>query len=284
MHTPAQDGVPTIALLTDFGLADPYVAQMKGVLLGMAVTPIAIVDVTHEVAPQAVAQAAFLLEATAPWFPPGAVFCCVVDPGVGTARGTLVVQSRGRRFVAPDNGLLTSILDDDPAAQAWDMAPFVTQTVADDAISATFHGRDLFAPLAGRLALGATPEALGRPMDPAHAVRLPCLRGSAMLDDHGGETSVAHVDRFGNVVLATSATELTRLAGWPGVRVLVRDDAMEARVVRTYAELPSDVLGLLAGSQGRLELAVNQGSAAARLSVRPGDVLRLAPTARNPLR
>lgn len=268
---------PLIALLTDFGLADPYVGQMKAAILARA-PEARLVDLCHEVAPGDVAQAGFFLAASEPHFPPGTVFAAVVDPGVGTDRRLIVLDRGKRRVLAPDNGL-TSLLEPRPGQAVYDVTPAIRPETA------TFHGRDVIAPLAALLALGRRPESLGRPADPAGLVRLPQRaprREGDML-----HVPILHVDRFGDVVLAlpvaawrgplmrASRIDLVAAAeaAGPGGR-----DALELAPVETYAATPPGRVGILPGSQGFFELAVNGGSAALTLGlVRGGSVtLRLA--------
>ena len=255
-----------IVLLTDFGLDDPYVGQMKGVLATHA--PAArIIDLSHGVEPYCLPQAAFFLQAGAPYFPPGSIFVCVVDPGVGSERRIVLAQHGQRFYLAPDNGLLSILLGDaDKDTRLFDVSAAIAPA------SATFHGRDLFAPLAARLAAGAKPEELGPALDPASLVREgwaePRMEGQVAV------ATVLHADRFGNLVLNLSA------AIWSprlpvGGQVRVRSGAgrsmgfgkpgpsrYNVRIVTHYAELAPDELGLLTGSQGYLELAMNQASAA----------------------
>jgi S-adenosylmethionine hydrolase len=258
--------ISTIVLLTDFGLADPYVGQMKGVLANSA--PRArVVDLSHGVEPYRVAQAAFFLRASAEYFPPGSIFVCVVDPGVGSERKVLLAQCGQSFFLAPDNGLLSLLLSDTTGdVRLFDVSPSVAPA------SATFHGRDLFAPLAARLAAGAKPEELGRELDPTTLLRgswaEPRMEGGSIV------ASVLHADRFGNLVLnlpAASWSPRLRVGG----QIRVQSGAGRsmgfgqpgpsrhaARVVTHYAELAPNELGILVGSQGYMEMAMNQASAA----------------------
>jgi S-adenosylmethionine hydrolase len=146
--------MPTlVTLTTDFGLADPYVGQVKGVILGLC--PAAqIVDLTHFIPPQAVSRAALVVAASAEHFPDGTIHLAVVDPGVGTARRALVVQANGHLFVAPDNGLLTVVLRRNPEAK---VRAVTNESLPRTKISPTFHGRDVFAPVVGHLANGLPP-------------------------------------------------------------------------------------------------------------------------------
>ncbi len=254
--------IPPIVLLTDFGLADPYVGQMKGALLRLA--PAApVVDLCHEVRPHCILQAGFLLEASRAHFPDGSVFLSVVDPGVGSARSILVARLDGQLFLAPDNGLL-SFLHGQKAS--WWRADADTSNA-----SRTFHGRDVFAPLAARLALGAGPGSLGRSIDPAEAVRLE--QAWAEAGDGRLDCAVLHVDRFGNCLLNLRFEAMpARGRSW------VLDDGRGVALVSTYADLAPGQVGLLAGSQGVMELTVNGGSCADILGLLPGRAFRLTCT------
>lgn len=271
--------IPVIALLTDFGLDDPYVGQLKGVLATRA-PQAKVVDLSHGLEPFCVAQAAFFARASVEYFPIGTIFVCVVDPGVGSDRRVVLLSWRERLFLAPDNGLSSLLLHDGAqGARAFNVSP------CEPLSSATFHGRDLFAPLAARLANGERPESLGTEIDPASLVG----EMWAAPREKGGRVfcSVLHADRFGNLVLNLPTSEWA--ARYP-VDVTLRAQAgvgrtvgfgtpgpsrMAVRVVNHYAELAPSELGLLAGSQGFLELALNQASARKLLGIGPGDGLVL---------
>jgi S-adenosylmethionine hydrolase len=252
---------PLIALLTDFGLSDPYVGQMKSVLLSAA-PGVALLDISHDVAPQNLPQAAFFLAATLPWLPPGAVAAAVVDPGVGTDRRVVLAEVGNRWVLAPDNGLLTLVYGSESGCRLYDATPRTPPG------SATFHGRDVFAPLAARLAMGEEPRAVASVWTGADPVRLeglwPRRVGSRV------EARVLSVDRFGNVVLNLDVGSYGRL---PAAPALVAPRAVPLTPATTYGELEQGTVGLLAGSQGYLELAVAGGSAAAKLGLRAGDAV-----------
>ncbi|KHK01236.1 SAM hydrolase/SAM-dependent halogenase family protein [Desulfovibrio sp. TomC] len=254
---------PLIALLTDFGLADPYVGQMKSVLLSAA-PGVPVVDISHGVGMGDVAQASFFLAATLPWLPPGAVVAAVVDPGVGTSRRAVVAEMDSRLVVAPDNGLLTLALARGQGVRAYDVTPRVTPA------SATFHGRDVFAPLAARLAMGETVAALGYVLSLGELTVLPGL--SAERQGNLVSARVLSVDGFGNVV--TSCDDGTVGGGWGRTELVVPVSRRLVRAV-TYADIGPGEVGLLVGSQGYLELAVNGGSAAAVLGLSRGEGLEL---------
>jgi S-adenosylmethionine hydrolase len=252
---------PLFTLTTDFGSASGYPAQMKAVLLS-ALPDARIVDVSHDVPPFDLLAGALLLEAALRWFPPDAIHLAVVDPGVGTARRALcVVGADGRRYLAPDNGLLTPFLG--AGARVFALEPGRAVPLPR---SATFHGRDLFAPAAALLARGAEPGALGaRVEDP---VRLPWPAAVVSGGEIAGETLAS--DPFGNVVTSIREADL---GGATVAEASVAD--RRARWVRTFGEGgPGELLAMI-GSGGRVELAVREGSAAALLGAARGLTVRL---------
>ncbi len=253
---------PLFTLLTDYGAGSGYPAQVKGVLLA-ALPDARVVDVSHDVPRHDVLAGALLLEACAPWFPRGAIHLAVVDPGVGTARRALcLVDPEGRRFVAPDNGLLTPFLG--PGARVFALAP---GGALPPPRTATFHGRDLFAPAAVLLARGEEASALGPAVD--DPVRLEWPRAEVSEGEVKGVTLAA--DSFGNVVTSVRDSDLPPGSGI--ARVLA--DGREARFVRTYGEgRPGELLALV-GSGGRLELAIREASAAALLGRARGVSVRV---------
>jgi S-adenosyl-L-methionine hydrolase (adenosine-forming) len=252
---------PLFTLTTDFGAGSGYPAQMKGVLLS-AIPEARIVDVSHEVPRQDVLAGALLLEACLPWFPPDAIHLAVVDPGVGTARRALCVRDpEGRTFVAPDNGLLTPFLRE--GSHAFSIEP---GSALPPPRSATFHGRDLFAPAAVLLARGGDPAALGPALpDP---VRLSWPGAERRPGEILGETLAA--DAFGNLVSSIEERDLAG-ASVAGVEAGGRP----ARWVRTYGDAARGELVALVGSGGRVEIAVREGSAAALLGRVRGLSVRL---------
>lgn len=245
--------MPYITLLTDFGTADGYVAELKGVLLGEA-PGATLVDASHDVAPQDVDGARLALARYWLRYPPGTVHLVVVDPGVGTERAALAVGSEHRWLVGPDNGVLTpALLRAGARAVRLPVPP---------RSAATFHGRDVFAPAAARLAAGAPLDALGSPVDAPLLRRTPEAR---RLADGGIEGLVITVDRFGNAVTNLVASGATAA---PGGVVRVAGRAVPIR--RVYADVAPGEAVALAGSNGLLEVAVRDGSAAAQLGLGRG--------------
>jgi S-adenosyl-L-methionine hydrolase (adenosine-forming) len=259
--------MPIITLLSDFGLEDGYVAAMKGVIAGFA-PEAGLVDITHLVPPQDVAFGRFRLLTAAPYFPAGTVHLAVVDPGVGTARRAVAVQSRsGSWFVGPDNGLLLGALDADPPVAAVELTdPGAWRTTTP---SATFHGRDIFAPVAARLARGMALEALGSGVAPASLVRLE-LRPWVKIAG-GVRGSVQAVDRFGNLITNIPETLLD------GHRVWLATTAGHVLPGhRTYGEVAAGKALALVGSHGFVEVAVHHGEARRVLGVGVGDPVEVS--------
>lgn len=250
-----------VALLTDFG-DDYYVGVMKGVLAARA--PRArVIDLSHRIAPGRVAEAAFVLASAVPYFPQRTVFCCVVDPGVGGPRRRLVVRNaQGATFVAPDNGLLSPILDADAgvAVRALENPAWTCGEA-----SSTFQGRSHFAPAAAALAAGAKFESAGPVV--TDAVVLPEPRRVVSPGRVVGE--VVYVDAFGNLVTSIDRRDLDRIGPLPALEIAIGGRRI-AGVVRTYVEGP--LRGPLAyvGSTGHLEIAVRDGNAARELGLGVG--------------
>lgn len=274
--------IPTIALLTDFGLSDAYVGTTKGVM--RTICPTAhFVDISHAIQPQNVQQAAYVLLTAFRHFPPGTVFLVVVDPGVGTARDPVAVQTDRGIFVAPDNGVLSYVL---PHVQVQQTAVLHNPAYRLPTVSRTFHGRDIFSPAAAHLANGVPVSAFG----PASTLKhLPEPRLDITPAHVHGE--VLHVDHFGNVI--TSIGQLTWITA--GVLELVPQfgprtsppQALSAAccvtvggqtldtIRTTYGAVAPGAVTALVGSSGQLEIGMNQGSAAHALGVSIGDAVRV---------
>ncbi len=254
---------PLFTLTTDFGSGSSYPAQMKAVLLG-AIPDARIVDVTHDVPAFDVLAAALILEAAVPWFPRDTIHVAVIDPGVGTARrGLVAADAEGRRLVGPDNGVFTPFLGRGARVRALAEHGGVLPAPR----TATFHGRDLFAPAAVYLARGGTAGALGPEISDPVLLDWP---GAAREGDEIRGVMLA-ADPFGNVVTSIRGTDL---AGAAAMEVDV--SGRKARFVRTYGEGERGELLALVGSGGRLEIAVREGSAARLLGVGTGLTVRIA--------
>jgi len=242
-----------ITLLTDFGTADGYVGEMKGVILSDA-PGATIVDITHDIPAHDVEVGRLTLARYWRRFPAGTVHVAVVDPGVGSSRGALAIASEDRFLVGPDNGLLSpALLVRGARAVALDVPPHA---------SATFHGRDVFAPAAARLARGVDVDELGQPFSDPVIRRTPEPHRSASGDIVG---EVIAVDRFGNAI--------TNLAGPRGGGVIV--DGREIALRRTYADMRPGEVGAVVGSTGLIEIVVREGRAADTLKLTRGAPVTL---------
>jgi len=251
--------VRTIALLTDFGVRDPYVASMKGVLASR--TDARVADLTHEIEPFDVFGAGWFLSTVWTWWPAGTVFVAVIDPGVGTSRRIIAHERDGRTFLAPDNGLLTFVDNGSGAISVEDASHFLPDG------STTFHGRDRFAPVAAAIANGVSLAALGPHID--DLVRLdyepPCY-DCARVDG-----TIVSIDRFGNAI---TDIERSRIAF---DRFALRcGDVVIDRIATTYAEGDDDAF-LIVGSTGHVEVSVANASAAAKLHLKRGDCVTIVP-------
>ena len=252
-----------ITLTTDFGTRDPYVAAMKGVIL--SITPnVHLVDVTHEIPPQDVWRGAYVMDTSTRYFPDQSVHVGVVDPGVGTERRALVVRTERAFYVAPDNGLLTPILQRE---HPLEVVQLDNPTYWRREVSHTFHGRDVFAPVAAYVARGVPLSALGTPIPLEELVRLdwPAPR----VDEEGRIVGiVVHVDHFGNIVTNIPAH---MLEGDPDEWRFRVDDQELRGLHRAYAEVPVGAPLALIGSNGTLEFSLRQGNAAQAWNVQVGD-------------
>jgi len=251
-----------VTLITDFGTKGEYSGAMKGAIL--RVNPrCQIIDITHEIEPQSIRQASWVLEASYPYYPPGTIHVVVADPGVGTARRAIVLQKEGYTFVGPDNGVFTRILARGGRISAHEITQrrfFLTP------LSDTFHGRDIFAPAAGHLSLGLEPRLLGPKAEDLTTVEWPIARLS------GGTLKgiILWADSFGNLI-----TNVSRKEHGPELkrrRVLIKGRGWRIdQIRRTYGECrPGQPLALF-GSSGFLELSVNRGNALNTLGLSPGD-------------
>jgi S-adenosylmethionine hydrolase len=269
---------PIITFTTDFGVQDPYLAAMKGAIL--AINPAArLVDVSHAIRPHAVEQAVFVLAAAWPYFPSGAIHVVVVDPAVGSRRRALALRTAGSTFVGPDNGVLSAALPDDVRAAAGDSAAPVRLPTGCRAVSltneryfrspvsSTFHGRDIFGPVAAHLSVGVPLEDLGDSME--RIVALPPFRARRQPDGslHG---RVLHIDAFGNLITDVRVEDLP--SGSTTVEVAGRT---VEEVSATYQ--PGADLRAVTGSSGYLEIAAPGGSAAAVLKAELGEAVVVRP-------
>jgi S-adenosylmethionine hydrolase len=255
-----------ITLFSDFGSASGYPAAMKGVLLQICPTA-QLVDISHDVERHHIRSGAFLLWMVAPYFPPQTVHCAIVDPTVGTARRSLIVSSGGQLFVGPDNGLLIPAAQrlGEPKVYSIENAIYVHTPV-----SRTFHGRDIFAPVAAHLATGVPPEEIG----PLVTDWIKLTFGQGIRRGHILEGEIIYIDSFGNVI-TNIAGELLRELAEPGATLVVEAGrkSASARCAETYGETEPRGLIVTVGSHGHVEIAANRDSAAQRLRARLGEAV-----------
>ncbi len=260
-----------VALLTDYGTRDQYAGSLRGAVLS-ACPEAQVVDLTHDITPHRVREAAFVLRASAPVFPVGTAFVAVVDPGVGTSRRGVAIRAGGYFFVGPDNGLFSLILADHPAAEVRELT---NPGLFRANVSATFHGRDIFGPVAGALVRGDRFEDVGPAIDDAFRFEFPPPEyvGEGVL-----EGEVVYIDTFGNLVSSIGGAEWqTFIHGAKGdlTDMVVEMNRVILPVVTTFGDVPEQDACAYPGSSGRIEVAVNMGSAAERFEASIGSPLRL---------
>jgi S-adenosylmethionine hydrolase len=247
-----------IALLTDFGTSDYYVAAMKGVIYSINASA-NVIDITHDIGPQDVASAAFILQACHRDFPAGTIFLCVVDPGVGSNRRPIIAQTDRYFFVGPDNGLFSFVLDDSATVHAIENRRFFPPLV-----SSTFHGRDVFAPVAAFLSEGIKITEFGPRIH--DAIVLPDTE-PIHVDENTIEGRVIHIDRFGNLITNFPSSLAERFSKIDVGRISIND------LQSSYAEAGSDRPFAIVGSAGFIEISVMNGSAAETLKCSNGTNL-----------
>jgi S-adenosyl-L-methionine hydrolase (adenosine-forming) len=256
-----------VTLTTDFGVADPYVAEMKGVLLREGPPDLRLIDLSHELAPFDIAAAALFVRAAVPRFPPGTVHLVVVDPGVGSARQAIIARVGEQLLVGPDNRVFGYLFDG--SEEVFVIAP----EPAPRSVSSTFHGRDIFAPAAARLAAGRPPEQLGRRAESHQHMVFPLV-------EFAGDTlagRVIHIDRFGNLITNIAHGVLSDFLGSldPSRVQFSLGERSVRGLVDHYAQGKPGELVALIGSSGLLELAVREGNAALKFGIELGKHVRV---------
>jgi S-adenosylmethionine hydrolase len=258
---------PIITLTTDFGQQDHYVGAMKGVILTLC-PEAQLVDISHEIPPFSVPAAAYAIDQAAPFFPRATVHVVVIDPGVGTERKPLLVAASNQFFVAPDNGVLSFILRRDRKAQAWEIQ---NSKLRLPKVSATFHGRDIFAVTAAAIAAAAV-----KPEEAGNVVSEPVMHVDLephTLGTNAWQGSVLSVDHFGNIVTNFASADFQQFL--EGTFSLSAGTGTVTTLRNSFGGAPAGLCFAYTGSSGFIELALNQGSAAAHLGIRAGDSIRL---------
>lgn len=255
--------MPIITLLTDFGLSDTFIGVMKGVIWTIA-PGTQIVDLTHGIPPQSVMDGSFAIAEAAPFFPAGTIHVCVVDPGVGTARRAMLAVIDGDYFIGPDNGLFTLLIENAKAAS------FITLNNPRywlPQVSNSFHGRDIFAPVAAHLANGVAPVELGDAYADPVFLNIPV----PTTNTNGWQGQVMRVDHFGNLI--TNFTS-QHLSSGMGVNLCVKKTTIRG-LSETFGDQPSGELIAMLDSSGHLAISVVNGSAAKQLGVSAGEPVTL---------
>ena len=250
-----------VALFTDFGPSDPYVAQLKGSIKTIAPSA-ELLDLSHSNAAFDISTASYLLSKSTRTLPPGSIIIAVVDPGVGSGRAGLAVRTQaGRIYLAPDNGILTEVLAREGLADAR------TLPIATESISSTFHARDLFGPAAARLVNSESFDSLGAKAE--KILRLP--RNTATVMPNQAKGQVLYIDHYGNILTNIPGSELAKLKVGQLLTVTIKGKSFSLPFLRTYAEAPADRPFALINSDGEFEIAINQGNAARELGIKVGD-------------
>jgi S-adenosylmethionine hydrolase len=262
--------VPLVTLLTDFGLVDPYVSEMKAVILSTCPTA-RIVDITHLVEKFNIRMGAFLLASAVPYFPAGTVHVAVVDPGVGSSRRAIVIETQRCVIVGPDNGLLVPAAQTERILHVYQITnPLLMRTT----VSATFHGRDIFAPVAAHLACGTQAKECGDEI--TDWVESPYFK--TRVNQKGAFGEILHIDDFGNIITNLRNDDLSTWnpAHRQMLEISIGRKHIPVRHVKTYSELTKDEYGLLRGSHGFLEISSRSKSAAHRTSAKIGMSVQIS--------
>lgn len=258
-----------VTLTTDFGLKDPYVAEMKAAILSIFPNAI-IVDITHEIVKFNIRMGAYVLASAVPYFPQGSIHVAVVDPGVGTNRRPILVQTKKDHFVGPDNGLLFLAAEKQDITHVYELA---NPKLMLSKVSNTFHGRDIFAPAAAHLLNGVKPIEFGPEI--SETAKPEFAKVTRKKPKLIGE--VLHVDGFGNIITNINEFEATQNHIVGGVSVELPNFELKLKLCKAYGETKLHEPLALIGSHGFLEIALNQDSAAHRFKIEPGDKITISP-------
>jgi len=258
----------TVSFLTDFGFSSGYVSQMKGVVSSFS-SEVNMIDISHQVPAQNIMAGAFILATTVPYMPKGSVHVGVVDPGVGTSRRGIVVVTNKHLFVGPDNGLFL------PAARKFGLFrvyEITNESLFQHPVSNTFHGRDIFASVAGHILRGISFDLIGSEIHDYVDFSFP----EPVIEEQKMSTDVLFLDDFGNVITGIEGTRfLQKISVGDQMLIQVGEHSIPAVFAQSYGFVATDELLVTIGSHGYVELSVNQGSAQKRLRVQRGDKIDL---------
>lgn len=255
-----------ITLMTDFGLADGFVATMKGVIY--SINPKAIItDITHEINPYNLLGASFIFNSVYRFFPKGTVHVVVVDPGVGSERRPLAIETENYYFVAPDNGVLSLAIENEKVLKIVELSKpkyFLSE------ISNTFHGRDIFAPVSANLSLGVKLDLMGNRVDDIVKISAP----EPKISENEIIGEIIYIDRFGNLITNVSQDLIKKLSAGKSI-IIIAGNKTIMKISRSYADAPIGQLLAIYNSFGNLEIAVNTGNASKTLNMQKGDTFTI---------
>lgn len=259
---------PIITLTTDFGLKDPYVAEMKAVILNLSPN-VEVVDISHQIEKFSVKMGAYVLSSVAPYFPKGTIHVAVVDPGVGTERQPILIQTENGYLIGPDNGVLALTVRNTAGRKR--VRRIVNKKLMMSNVSNTFHGRDVFAPAAAHLANGVSPDEFGPEISqivtPGFAK---IVRRKGMLV---GE--VIYIDDFGNIITSFGEEEIGFMKSERTIDLKLKNARLRLKFCKTYGEADLKEPMALIGSHNFLEISINQGNAAKVFKIKSGDKITL---------
>lgn len=256
---------PVITLTTDFGLQDYYVGALKGVMLNIAPT-VRLVDISHDIPPQDIMAGAWVMQNAAPLYPENTVHLVVVDPGVGTDRKAIALKIEDHYFVGPDNGIFSLLAKNN----AFRAVHLTNEDYWQSAPSNTFHGRDIFAPVAAHLSAGVDLTELGDPIDKLETYRW----ASPIADKDGLQGWILHIDKFGNLITNLSASTIEEVVGEKDVKIYVGNTIL-TEIVTTFGNVIEGEPAAYIGSSGMLEIAINKGDAREMLGIKKGAQISL---------
>lgn len=252
-----------ITLTTDFGLKDPYVAEMKAVILEISPS-VRIVDITHQIDKFNVRMGAYTLAAACPYFPKGTIHVAVIDPGVGTQRKAILVQTKKGYFVGPDNGVLTLAAKSDGIKHTYriENPKFMLPEISN-----TFHGRDIFAPTAAHLANGVSPLEFGPDIR-----RIVMAKFAKIVKRNNSLTGeVMSIDDFGNIITNLKGEDLELMGVRTVVKIKLENSTLKLRLCKAYSEVEVQKPLVIIGNHNFIEISINQGNAAEDLGIKAGD-------------
>ncbi|MEM3769800.1 MAG: SAM-dependent chlorinase/fluorinase [Candidatus Bathyarchaeia archaeon] len=255
--------VPLITLTTDFGLADPYVAEIKAVILGINPS-VEVVDISHQIEKFNIRMGAYVLASAAPYFPKGTIHIAVIDPGVGTKRKPILIETEISFFIGPDNGVLALAAEKQGIRHIYEIT---NPKYMLPKVSTTFHGRDIFAPAAAYLSKGVSPSEFGPEI---HEIVKPQFakifrKGSTLVGE------IIHVDNFGNIITNFTTRELESLRTRESLNIKIGKTTYRLKLCKAYAEVSAKKPLAIIGSHDFLEISVNQGNAAETFKAKAGD-------------